>query len=144
MSRRGNRPRGQSQRSPLHEERLRMPGRIRYGILGGTFDPPHVGHLILAQEAYVRLGLDRVWFVPTGISPHKLGHPVTSAIHRVAMLERALADDTRFALLTLEIERPGPSFTVDTVRQLRTLWGLEVEFALILGWDMLLYLPQWR
>jgi nicotinate-nucleotide adenylyltransferase len=121
-----------------------MPGRKRYGILGGTFDPPHIGHLILAQEAYVRLGLDRVWFIPTGVSPHKLGQPVTPAIHRVAMLERALADDARFDSLTLEIERPGPSYTVDTLRELRTQWGLEVEIALILGWDMLLYLPQWR
>jgi nicotinate-nucleotide adenylyltransferase len=121
-----------------------MPGRQRYGILGGTFDPPHIGHLILAQEAHVRLGLDRVWFVPTGVSPHKLGHPVTPAIHRVAMLQRALADDDRFALLTLEIERPGPSYTVDTLRELRTQWGPGVEIALILGWDMLLYLPHWR
>ena len=121
-----------------------MPGRLRYGILGGTFDPPHIGHLILAQEAYVRLGLDRVWFIPTGVSPHKLGQPVTPAIHRVAMLERALLSDTRFAWLTLEIERPGPSYTVDTLRELRTQWGPEVEIALILGWDMLLYLPQWR
>jgi nicotinate-nucleotide adenylyltransferase len=121
-----------------------MPGRQRYGILGGTFDPPHIGHLILAQEAYVRLGLDRVWFIPTGVSPHKLGQPVTPAIHRVAMLERALVSDTRFAWLTLEIERPGPSYTVDTLRELRTQWGPEVEIALILGWDMLLYLPHWR
>jgi nicotinate-nucleotide adenylyltransferase len=121
-----------------------MPGRKRYGILGGTFDPPHIGHLILAQEAYVRLGLDRVWFIPTGVSPHKLGQPVTPAFHRVAMLVRALADDARFDLLTLEVERPGPSYTVDTLRELRTQWGPEVEIALILGWDMLLYLPQWR
>ncbi|HEY7092403.1 MAG TPA: nicotinate-nucleotide adenylyltransferase [Ktedonobacterales bacterium] len=121
-----------------------MPGRKRYGILGGTFDPPHIGHLILAQEAYVRLGLNRVWFVPTGVSPHKLGQLVTPAIHRVAMLERALANDARFDLLTLEIERPGPSYTVDTLRQLRAQWRVEVEIALILGWDMLLFLPQWR
>jgi nicotinate-nucleotide adenylyltransferase len=121
-----------------------MPGRQRYGILGGTFDPPHIGHLILAQEVYARLGLDRVWFIPTGVSPHKLGQPVTPAIHRVAMLERALADDARFDLLTLEIERPGPSYTVDTLRQLRMQWGLEAEITLILGWDMLIYLPQWR
>jgi nicotinate-nucleotide adenylyltransferase len=121
-----------------------MPGRKRYGILGGTFDPPHIGHLILAQEASVRLGLDRVWFIPTGVSPHKLGQPVTPAIHRVAMLERALASDDRFGLLTLEIERLGPSYTIDTLRELRTQWGPECEIALILGWDMLLYLPQWR
>jgi nicotinate-nucleotide adenylyltransferase len=121
-----------------------MPGRQRYGILGGTFDPPHIGHLILAQEAHVRLGLARVWFIPTGVSPHKLGQSVTPAVHRVAMLERALASDDRFGLLTLEIERPGPSYTVDTLRELRMQWGSEVEITLILGWDMMLYLPQWR
>jgi len=121
-----------------------MPVRQRYGILGGTFDPPHIGHLILAQEVYARLALDRVWFIPTGISPHKVGRAVTPAVHRVAMLERALADDARFGLLTLEVERPGPSYTVDTLRQLRADWGSEVEIALIVGWDMLLYLPQWR
>jgi nicotinate-nucleotide adenylyltransferase len=121
-----------------------MPGRKRYGILGGTFDPPHIAHLILPHEAYVRLALDRVWFIPTGVSPHKLAQPVTPAIHRVAMLERALVGDARFAWLTLEIERPGPSYTVDTLRELRTQWGPDVEIALVLGWDMLLYLPHWR
>jgi nicotinate-nucleotide adenylyltransferase len=120
-----------------------MP-RPRYGVLGGTFDPPHIGHLILAQEVYARLGLDRVWFIPTGVSPHKLDRAVTPAVHRVAMLERALADDERFGLLTLEVKRPGPSYTVDTLRQLRAQWGSETEITLILGWDMLLYLPQWR
>jgi nicotinate-nucleotide adenylyltransferase len=120
-----------------------MPGR-RYGVLGGTFDPPHIGHLILAQEVHARLGLDRVYFIPTGASPHKIGQPVTAAAHRVAMLERALAPDARFGLLTLEIERPGPSYTVDTLRQLREVWGPEVEISLIVGWDMLLYLPHWR
>jgi nicotinate-nucleotide adenylyltransferase len=128
----------------FNEERLRMPGSQRYGILGGTFDPPHIGHLILAQEIYARLGLDRIWFIPTGVSPHKVGLTVTPAIHRVAMLERALADDARFDLLTLEVERPGPSYTIDTLRQLRANWGPGVEIKLILGWDMLLYLPQWR
>jgi nicotinate-nucleotide adenylyltransferase len=120
-----------------------MP-RLRYGVLGGTFDPPHIGHLILAQEVYARLGLDRIWFIPTGVSPHKLDRPVTPAVHRVAMLERALADDERFGLLTLEVERPGPSYTVDTLRELRAHWGSEAEVTLVLGWDMLLYLPQWR
>jgi nicotinate-nucleotide adenylyltransferase len=117
---------------------------IRYGILGGTFDPPHIGHLILAQEVYAQLQLDCVWFIPTGVSPHKLDQRVTPAVQRVAMLERALADDARFELLTLEIERAGPSYTVDTLRQLRAQWGTETEITLILGWDMLLYLPQWR
>ena len=120
-----------------------MP-QLRYGVLGGTFDPPHIGHLILAQEVYARLGLDRVWFIPTGVSPHKLDRLVRPAVHRVALLERALADDERFGLLTLEVERPGPSYTVDTLRELRAQWGPETEITLILGWDMLLYLPQWR
>lgn len=115
----------------------------RYGILGGTFDPPHLGHLALAQEVHARLKLDRVWFVPTGSPPHKAGQRITAAEHRRAMVELAIKDDPRFALSTIELEREGPSYTVDTLRELRTLWG-DVRISLVLGWDMLLYLPFWH
>jgi nicotinate-nucleotide adenylyltransferase len=115
----------------------------RYGILGGTFDPPHLGHLALAQEVYARLRLDRVWFVPTGSPPHKAEQRITAAEHRRAMVELAIADDPRFALSPIELERAGPSYTVDTLRALRTQWG-DVRISLVLGWDMLLYLPFWH
>src|SRR5262249_53176669 len=116
----------------------------RYGILGGTFDPPHIGHLALAQEAHARLHLDRVWFLPAGTPPHKAGRTISSATDRAAMVQLAIAADERFALCTLEIERVGPSYTVQTLELLREVWGPEIWRCLILGWDMLAYLPQWR
>ena len=118
--------------------------RPRYGILGGTFDPPHWGHLVLAQEACVRLSLERVWFVPTGIPPHKPGRPISAVGHRQAMVAAAIAGDERFALSTVEVERPGPSYTVETLHVLRELWGQQAWLCLILGWDMLTSLPTWR
>lgn len=124
-----------------HRARSRRK-RPRYGILGGTFDPPHVGHLALAQEVYVRLGLDRVWFVPAGEPPHKAGKPISAAEDRLAMVELAIAGDDRFAVSTIEVERPGPSYTADTLETLRARWsGIDIVF--MMGWDMLVYLPKW-
>ncbi len=115
----------------------------RYGILGGTFDPPHLAHLIVAQEAFARLELDRVYFVPTGQSPHKQGHIISSAADRRAMVERAIATNPRFALSSVELDREGPSYTVETLRRLRAAWGPLAALYLIVGWDMLLDLPDW-
>jgi nicotinate-nucleotide adenylyltransferase len=115
-----------------------------YGILGGTFDPPHIGHLALAQEAHARLRLDRVWFIPAGQPPHKVGHVVSPAADRRAMVELAVADDQRFAVSSVELDRPGPSYTSETLRLLRAEWGAERRMCLILGWDMLTYLPHWH
>lgn len=117
---------------------------LQYGILGGTFDPPHLGHLLLAQVVHSALRLDRVWFVPTGEPPHKRGRVIAAASHRLAMVERAIAGDERFAVSAIELTRPGPSYTVDTLRLLRAEWGREVTVTLIIGWDMLAYLPQWH
>ncbi|HUY79481.1 MAG TPA: nicotinate-nucleotide adenylyltransferase [Ktedonobacterales bacterium] len=116
----------------------------RFGVLGGTFDPPHIGHLALAQEVYARRALDRVWFLPTGSPPHKQGQPISPAQQRRAMVERAIMGDERFALCDVELERPGPSYTVDTLRQLRAEWGAETHICFIVGWDMLAFLPQWH
>ncbi len=120
------------------------PPPRRFGLLGGTFDPPHIGHLALAQEVYARLGLDRVWFLPAGAPPHKQGQPISAAQQRRAMVERAIAGDDRFALSAIELDRPGPSYTVETLRQLRVEWGGETQITFIVGWDMLAYLPQWH
>ncbi len=117
---------------------------LRYGILGGTFYPPHIGHLILAQEVYTRLALDRVWFMPAGTPPHKAGRVISPAEQRRAMVELAIDGDERFGLCTVELERTGPSYTVDTLRTLRQQWGSNNWLCLILGWDMLVYLPNWR
>lgn len=116
----------------------------RVGILGGTFDPPHIAHLFIAQEALARLGLDRVDFVPAGQPPHKAGRRISAAADRVAMLERAIAGNPGFAVNTIELERAGPSYTVETLARLRERWGGATGIALILGWDMLLDLPRWR
>ncbi len=116
----------------------------RYGVFGGTFDPPHIGHLALAQEVHARLALERVWFVPTNTPPHKQGHAISPAADRLAMVEQAIAGDARFAVSTVELERPGPSYTVDTLRQLRAEWGADVWLCFIVGWDMLASLPQWH
>ena len=116
---------------------------VRYGILGGTFDPPHIGHLALAQEAHARLQLDRVWFAPAATPPHKRGQPISDAADRRAMVELAIADDERFGLEAVDLDRSGPSYTVDTLARLRERWGPTAWIGFIVGWDMLLSLPTW-
>jgi nicotinate-nucleotide adenylyltransferase len=88
------------------------------GILGGTFDPVHVGHLAVAEEAREALGLERVLFVPAGLPPHKVGRSISPPEHRVAMVRLAIADNPAFGLSRIEVDREGPSFTVDTVAEL--------------------------
>src|SRR5258708_24044546 len=106
-----------------------MHNTPRYGILGGTFDPPHIGHLALAHEAYARLGLDCVWFVPTGNPPPKPGRPISPAAHRVAMVRLATAPDARFGLSYVELTHDGPSYTVRTLGMLSAVWGAGVELT---------------
>jgi nicotinate-nucleotide adenylyltransferase len=129
-------------RGDTQESRVRAGPR--YGILGGTFDPPHLGHLVLAQEVHARFELDRVWFLPAGVPPHKAGRAVSPAADRREMVQRAIAGDERFALCDIELTRPGPSYTADTLELLRERWGPHAALHLILGWDMLTYLPQWH
>jgi nicotinate-nucleotide adenylyltransferase len=115
---------------------------VRFGLFGGTFDPPHTGHLIAAQDAALTLGLDRVLFVPAALPPHKLHRTLTPAALRLRMLALALGDDSRFALDPLELERTGPSFTVDTLRELRR--RMPGEWTLLLGADQYAELASWR
>ena len=117
---------------------------MNVGILGGTFDPIHTGHLILAEEARVQLRLNEVIFIPTGQSWLKAGRNITPVFHRVEMVRRAIADKLYFELCTLEVEHPGPSYTVDTLMALRELRGTEADFFLILGHDILADLPLWK
>ncbi len=113
------------------------------GIMGGTFDPIHVGHLAVAEEAREALVLDRVLFVPAGQPPHKLPGSVTPARDRVAMVELAIAGNPAFELSTLEIERVGPSFTVDTVEAVaRADPGATLH--LILSAETFAELPTWH
>jgi nicotinate-nucleotide adenylyltransferase len=117
---------------------------MKIGILGGTFDPIHNGHLMAAEAARSRLGLDEVVFVPAGEPYLKAGNPVSAAEHRVQMIRLALADKPHFKLSTVEIERPGPSYTVDTIAEMRAQLDREDELFFILGWGNLPQLPQWH
>ncbi|HSJ14692.1 MAG TPA: nicotinate-nucleotide adenylyltransferase [Longimicrobiales bacterium] len=113
------------------------------GVFGGTFDPPHLGHLIVAQDALELLGLDRLLFVPAAQPPHKQDRVVTPAPHRLAMLRLAVADDPRFAIEPLELERAGPSWTVDTLRELARR-PATAELVLLMGADQYAELDGWR
>lgn len=117
---------------------------MRYGILGGTFDPIHLGHLLLAEECLEILALDKVLFVPAGQPWLKAGQPLTAAVHRLRMVELATADNPHFEVLRWELERPGPSYTVDTLERLRTEWGADAELHFILGLDALADFPRWK
>jgi nicotinate-nucleotide adenylyltransferase len=116
----------------------------RLGILGGTFDPVHCGHLVIAEEARVRLNLTEVRFVPAGQPPHKSGRPVSPATDRLAMLRLAIAGNTAFTFTTMEIERTGPSYTVDTLSQLARDEGPDCALHFIVGGDALPDLLSWR
>ena len=118
----------------------------RLGIFGGSFDPVHAGHLHAARSAMKAFDLDRVVFVPAREPPHKPGRELVSGAARIEMLRLAIAGEPRFAVHGIELERPGPSFTIDTVRELPALLG-EPDGAplfLILGSDNLAGLPGWR
>jgi len=120
----------------------RARGGLRLGLLGGTFDPPHVGHLLLAETAREELGLDRVVFVPARVPPHKRGRAVSPAPVRKALLAAALRG-TGFSISTLELDRPGPSYTVDTLETMTRLHPGATLFLLV-GADSLADLPTWR
>jgi len=116
----------------------------RVGILGGTFDPVHIGHLFIAEEVYAALKLEKVYFVPAGEPPHKMGEQVTAVHHRVAMVKLAIATNDHFDLSLVDVNRAGPSYSVDMVRLLRQEWGVESKLFFIMGLDALLDLPNWH
>jgi len=117
---------------------------MNIGVLGGTFDPVHNGHLIVAEEAKTQLNLVEIIFVPAGQPWLKEDRPISPAEHRLQMLRLAIADKPYFKLSTIEIERAGPSYSVDTIAELRAQLGSEDELFFILGWDSLAELLQWR
>jgi nicotinate-nucleotide adenylyltransferase len=116
---------------------------LRVGILGGAFNPPHVGHLVCAQEALVQLELAKVVFMPVGEAPHRELQADPGAEVRLELVELAVADDDRFELSRLEIDRAGPSYTADTLRELREK-SPDDELFLILGGDQAAALPDWH
>ena len=117
---------------------------MKLGVLGGTFDPIHYGHLAIAEECRVRLGLERILFIPAGEPPHKRDRLISPTRHRVAMVRLAIASNPWFELSLIEVNRLGPSFTVDTLVRLREERGPETEMYFIVGTDALAEIPTWH
>lgn len=115
----------------------------RLGIYGGTFDPIHYGHLLLADRCREELQLDEVWFIPAGVSPHKVGKPLSPGKARVQMVEFAVSGFPEFRVSKIELERTGPSYTVQTLEQLRAA-DPSRELFLLMGADSVAELASWR
>lgn len=118
---------------------------MRYGIYGGAFDPVHLGHLLLAENCLRQRNLERIIFVPTGVSPHRAGKSLyqASAEDRFQMLESAVAPHEEFTVSRAELDRPGISFTVETLRYFQETPPKETELFLLMGADMFGDLPNW-
>ncbi|MDA0734177.1 MAG: nicotinate-nucleotide adenylyltransferase [Chloroflexi bacterium] len=117
---------------------------MRVGILGGTFDPVHLGHLIIAEEARVRLKLDRVIFIPTGHPWLKEQQPVASGADRLRMVELAIVSNSAFQVASNEVDRSGPTYTVDTLQELAKELGSDAVLHFILGMDALEQFDRWK
>lgn len=115
---------------------------MKLGVFGGTFDPIHKAHLTVAEEVRTRLGLVEILFIPAGRPWLKASSPISAAEHRLEMVRLAIADKPYFKLSPLEIERAGPSYTVDTIAELKRQCA-DDELFFILGWDNFAQLPQW-
>jgi nicotinate-nucleotide adenylyltransferase len=116
----------------------------RLGISGGTFDPIHYGHLIVAEDIREKLGLDRVLFIPSGKPPHKDDAKVTDASMRFEMVKRAISGNRYFEVSRIEIDRPGYTYTIDTLRELRKLYGEDTCLFFITGADVVKELLTWK
>jgi len=117
---------------------------MKIGVLGGTFDPIHIGHLKVAEEVTASLNLNEVIFMPAGQPWLKADSPISPAEHRLEMVRLALAGKSYCKLSTMEIDRPGPTYTVDTMAELKRQLGSGDELFFILGWDNLTQLPRWH
>ena len=117
---------------------------MRIGVFGGTFDPIHNGHLLVAEECRDRLRMDRVIFVPARLPPHKQTRSLTAPHHRMSMVRIAITSNPGFEASPIEFERPGPSYSVDTLRQLRRNYPQGTEMSFIMGADSLNELASWH
>lgn len=115
----------------------------RVGLFGGTFNPPHLGHMLFAQEAMLVYDLDEIWFIPVNIPPHKESEELASNHDRLDMLRVSTEQNPKFFVSTIELERKGPSFTIDTVKELQNMYP-NVKFYFLIGGDMIDYLPKWE
>ena len=119
-----------------------VPKRI--GVLGGTFDPPHLGHLWLGTLAADAMELDRVLFMPAAQPPHKAGRPVSRATDRLLMTRLAIAGDPLLELCPIEMERPGPSYTIDSIDDLERIYPRDTRLFLVMAGDSLAAIDTWR
>ena len=117
---------------------------MKVGILGGSFDPVHVGHLIVGQEVAELLELDVLYYVPCRLPPHKPDRALAPEHHRLRMLLASTRDNARFAVSDVELSREGPSYSVDTLRTFRAVLGLRSELYFVVGMDSLLEMQTWR
>ena len=117
---------------------------MKLGIMGGTFDPIHLGHLLIAENARHALGLDRVLFVPAGRPWLRGNAKVSEAHHRLRMVELAIAGNPAFSATGVEIDRPGPTYTVDTLETLKREYGEDTDLFFIIGSDALVNMDRWR
>ena len=115
----------------------------RVGIMGGTFDPIHIGHLVIAELVRDEFSLDKVVFIPAAEPPHKLNQKVTRAEHRYVMTEMAIASNPHFEISDIEMRRTGPSYTINTMTELVKDFGDDNDFYFIVGADSILDLPNW-
>lgn len=117
---------------------------VKVGLFGGTFNPPHIAHLIIAETVLDRCGLDRIWWIPAATPPHKTdGAHIAAPGDRLEMLRRATAENDGFSVSDVEIQREGVSYTVDTVRSLQETYD-QHSFFLVMGGDMFVDFPSWR
>lgn len=117
--------------------------RHRVGILGGTFDPIHIGHLVTAEAVRYEYNLDKVIFIPAAIPPHKDNDSVTPATHRYIMTVLATYSNPYFEVSPIEMNRPGPSYTIDTIYELVEKYGKDTDFYFITGADTIAEIPTW-
>lgn len=116
--------------------------RRKVGILGGTFDPPHYGHLVLAEQVLDQTQVNEIWFMPTNVPPHKKNEGMATKEQRLTMAELAIEDQERFFVSDVEFERSGPSYTIDTITKLQRAYP-DDTFFFIIGGDMVNQLEDW-
>ncbi len=118
--------------------------RLDVGIFGGSFNPIHIGHLVAAEEVYHQRALSKVIFMPTGISPHKEVKDLLDASHRYRMVKDAISDNEHFEVSDIEMKRSGKSYTIDTIRIFKALYGEKHNVYLIVGTDMINEISTWK
>lgn len=139
----------QDDQTDIAMENVNETGKTEYkprriGIMGGTFNPIHNGHLIIAEDVHEKAALDRVLFIPSGQPPHKPGSEVAEAEHRFEMVKRAVSSNPHFEASRIEIDRTGPTYTINTLLELREMYGGVTAIFFIIGADVVPELVTWR